>query len=114
VVARYSATINGVDFWAMTKLDVLDDLETLKICVAYDCNGTPYDSVPANVRILEKCKPVYEEMPGWQTSTKNVTRFEDLPERAKAYVNRLCALTDVKLGILSVGPKRTSTLRIGI
>ena len=114
VVARYSAIINGVDFWAMTKLGVMDELETLKICVAYNCNGTTYSSVPSNVRILEQCEPVYEEMPGWQASTKEVTRFEDLPERAKAYVNRLCELTGVKLGILSVGPKRTSTLRIEI
>ena len=114
VIARYSAVINGVDFWAMTKLDVLDELATLKICVAYQCNGATYNTVPSNIRILERCEPVYEEMPGWRTSTRNVTRFEDLPERATAYVNRLCELTGVKLGILSVGPKRTSTLRIGI
>ncbi|MCK5528585.1 MAG: adenylosuccinate synthase [Kiritimatiellae bacterium] len=114
VVGRYASMINGVDYWAMTKLDVLDELETLKICVAYEADGETYTSVPSNIRILEKCKPVYEEMPGWCSSTKDVTKYEDLPEAAKAYVSRLCELTNAKLGILSVGPKRSSTLRIAL
>jgi len=114
VVARYSAMINGVDYWAMTKLDVLDDLDTLKICVAYECDGKKYDCIPARADVLAKCKPVYEEMPGWKTSTKDVSRIEDLPEVAKNYVDRLCELTGVKLGILSVGPARKSTLRVEI
>lgn len=114
VVGRFAAMVNGVDYWAMTKLDVLDTVEEIKICVAYECDGERYESVPANVRILERCTPVYETLPGWQTSTKDVTRIEDLPPQAKAYVDRLCALTGVKLGILSVGPKRSSTLRVAI
>jgi adenylosuccinate synthase len=114
VVARYAVMVNGIDYWAMTKLDVLDSLNTLRICVAYECDGKKYNTIPANIRILQRCKPVYEEMPGWHTSTKDVTRFDDLPAKAKAYVNRLCELTGVKLGILSVGPKRESTLRIAL
>jgi len=114
VVARYSAMLNGIDYWAMTKLDVLDDFESLKICVAYECDGQRYETVPANTRVLQECRPVYEEMPGWQTSTKDVTRFDDLPEKTKAYVERLCELTGVALGILSVGPARASTLRISL
>jgi len=114
VVARHSAMINGIDFLAMTKLDVMDKLPKIKICVAYECDGEKYMSIPANIRILEKCKPVYEEMSGWNSSTKNVTRYEDLPKEAKAYVSRLCELTGAKLGILSVGPKRDSTLRIAL
>jgi adenylosuccinate synthase len=114
VVAKYAVMVNGIDFWAMTKLDVLDSLKTLKICVSYECDGRKYDTIPANIRILNRCKPVYEEMPGWQVSTKDVTCFDDLPPKAKAYVNRLCELTGVKLGILSVGPKRESTLRIAL
>lgn len=114
VVARYAAMISGIDFWAMTKLDVLDKIKTLKICAAYECDGKVYDSIPANIRVVERCEPVYEEIEGWQTSTRDVTRFEDLPDRAKAYINRLCDLTGVKLGILSVGPKRENTLRIAI
>ena len=114
VVGKYASMINGVDYWAMTKLDVLDELETLKICVAYEADGKTYTSVPSNIRILEKCKPVYEEMPGWCCSTKDVTEYADLPEAAKTYVARLCELTDAKLGILSVGPKRSSTLRVAL
>lgn len=114
VVARYAAMVNGIDLWAMTKLDVLDTLETIKVCVAYECDGQRYDSVPANVDILKRCTPVYEEIEGWQTSTETVTKLEDLPEKAKAYVDRLCELTGVSLGILSVGPRRASTLRVAL
>jgi adenylosuccinate synthase len=114
VLARYSAMINGFDVWAMTKLDVLDKIETIKICVAYECDGERYDSVPGNIRVLQKCTPVYEEMPGWLTPTSEVTTYEDLPQKAKDYVERLVELTGVKLGILSVGPQRKSTLRVGM
>ena len=114
VVGRYSAEVNGVDFWAMTKLDVLDKLETLRICVAYECDGKRYTTVPASASVLQRCRPVYEEMPGWLCSTATTERYEDLPAKAKAYVQRLCDLTGVPLGILSVGPARASTLRIAI
>jgi len=114
VIARHAVMINGIDFLAMTKLDVMDKLEKIKICVAYECDGKKYTAIPANIRILEKCRPVYEEMKGWNTSTKEITKYDNLPEKAKAYVNRLCELTGAKLGILSVGPKRESTLRISI
>jgi len=114
VVARYAAMISGIDYWAMTKLDVLDTLATLRVCVAYDCDGRRCDTIPANARELVRCRPVYEEMEGWQTSTRDLTRFEDLPARARAYVSRLCELTGAKLGILSLGPSRQSTLRIAV
>jgi adenylosuccinate synthase len=114
VVGRYSARINGVDFWAMTKLDVLDGFETLRICTAYEYEGQRLTEMPASVRILEKCKPVYEEMPGWCEPTSHITDYAALPARARAYVEYLCELTGVPLGILSVGPKRESTLRLGL
>jgi len=114
VVARHAVMINGIDFLAVTKLDVMDKLEKIRICVAYECEGEKYTAIPANIRILEKCKPVYEEMKGWNTSTKDVTKYDELPGEAKAYVARLCDLTGAKLGILSVGPKRDSTLRIAL
>lgn len=110
VVARYSAMINGIDVWAITKLDVLDELETLRICTAYEVDGKRIEQVPANVRVLEKCTPVYEEMPGWQCSTREAKTFDDLPPRAQAYIRRLTELTGVPVEILSVGPARESTL----
>jgi adenylosuccinate synthase len=112
VVARYSVMVNGIDTWAVTKLDVLDDVETIRICVAYECDGKRLTSVPANVRQLERCRPVYEDMPGWMCSTKAVSSWDTLPPKAKAYVRRLEELTGVKVGILSVGPRRDSTIML--
>ncbi len=112
VVARYAAMINGVDYWALTKLDVLDGLETIRIAVAYECDGQIRHTPPASIRMLERCRPVYEELRGWRQSTRNITRFEDLPQEAQDYVNRLAAVTGVKIGILSVGSKRENTLRL--
>jgi adenylosuccinate synthase len=110
VVARYSVMVNGINTWAVTKLDVLDAVERIKICVAYECDGRTYESVPANIRLLERCRPVYEEFPGWMSSTKEATRLSDLPARARDYVRKLAGLTRVPVGILSVGPRRESTL----
>jgi len=112
VVARYSVMVNGIDVWAMTKLDVLDDVQTIRICVAYECDGKRLDTVPANVRMLERCKPVYEDVPGWMCSTKDATSWNELPEKARSYIRRLEELTGVKVGILSVGPKRASTIML--
>ncbi len=110
VVARYSAMVNGVDHWAMTKLDVLDEMETLRICIAYECDGERLSSVPANVRRLERCVPVYEEMPGWCCATRDAKVWDDLPPKAQAYLRRLEEITGVPIGILSVGPRRDSTM----
>lgn len=112
VVARYSVMINGIDLWAVTKMDVLDSLETIRICVAYECNGKRFETVPANIRVLEKCRPVYEDFKGWKTPTKDVSRFEDLPPQARAYIRRLEELTGVPVWILSVGPRRESTMKL--
>jgi len=106
--------INGADYWAMTKLDVLDSLDTLKICVGYDCGGEVRDTLPAQIQDLQCCQPVYEEMPGWKTPTTGAARMEDLPTAARDYVDRLCELTGVELGILSVGPGRESTIRVAL
>ena len=115
VVARYAAIVNGIDFWAMTKLDVLDELPTIRICTAYERDdGKRYEIFPSDLDSLSRCRPVYEEMPGWQTETSHVTRYEDLPLKAKAYVERLEELTGVRKGILSIGPERDSTLRLGL
>lgn len=114
VITRYSNMINGFDYLAITKLDVLDGFEKIKICVAYEYKGKTYDTIPAAFGALENCVPKYEEMDGWQCATTAVTKYDDLPEQAKKYVARLCELTGSKLGILSVGPSRASTLRISL
>ncbi|MDX9867100.1 MAG: adenylosuccinate synthase [Kiritimatiellia bacterium] len=115
VVGRYAAMVNGVDFWAMTKLDVLDEEPVIRICTAYQRDdGVRYEIFPSDLRVLERCAPVYEEMPGWLTPTSHCTRYEDLPLKARAYVERLVALIGGRLGILSVGPARETTLRLGL
>jgi adenylosuccinate synthase len=114
VVGRYSAMVNGVDHWAITKLDVLDEMDTIKVCVAYECDGKRYETVPASISILERCKPVYKEFPGWMSPTSQIKRYEDLPAKAKEYVKALCDITGVPLGVLSVSPQRDSTFRIAV
>ncbi len=114
VIARYAQQINGVDYWAMTKLDVMDFLPKIKICVAYELDGQRIDYMPTSADELARVKPIYEEMDGWMCETSNITRMEDLPPKAKAYVDRLVELSGAKLGILSIGPARESTLRIAL
>ena len=112
VVARYSAMVAGIDRWALMKLDVLDGFETIKVCVAYDCDGERVESVPASITKLARCKPVYEEFTGWNCSTRNATSFDELPEQAKKYVRWIEKLTNVPVSVLSVGPNRASTIEL--
>lgn len=115
VIAKYAQRVNGIDFWAMTKLDVLDEFPVVKICTGYRrADGFVYTTFPADLKVLEKCEPVYEEMPGWQCDTSSATSYDSLPDNAKAYVKRILELAGGKLGVLSVGPARASTFRIGI
>ena len=114
VVARYAQRVNGVDYWALTKLDVMDVFEKIRICTAYELDGKVIDYMPSSVDELARVKPVYEEMDGWMCETSNITRLEDLPPKARAYVDRLVELSGGKLGILSIGPARESTLRIAL
>jgi adenylosuccinate synthase len=110
VIARYAAMVGGIDEWALMKLDVLDAVETIKVCVAYECDGERIETVPASIRKLERCKPIYDEFKGWNTPTTECSNWDELPDQAKKYVEYLEELTGVKVSILSVGPKRESTL----
>jgi adenylosuccinate synthase len=110
VATRYAAMINGVETGiALTKLDVLDDLETIKICVAYDLNGERITDMPSDTEDLAKVVPIYEEMPGWLTPTTKAQCWEELPEKAQAYLRRLEELMEAKIEIVSVGPRRAQT-----
>lgn len=110
VVARHAVMTCGVDEWALTKLDVLDGFESLKICTAYELDGRQINHIPANVRRLARCTPIYEEMPGWQTSTRGITRYEDLPAAAQRYIARLEEVSGAPVAILSLGPRRAETI----
>ncbi len=112
VVACYAAMIAGIDHWALMKLDVLDGFETIKVCVAYECDGERVGTVPASIGKLLRCKPIYEEFKGWNCSTRDATSFDELPDQAQKYIRWIEELTGVPVQILSVGPKRLSTIFI--
>lgn len=110
VILRYAVRINGLTDMAITKLDVLDSFETIKICVAYRYQGKLLQEFPENLAILDKCEPEYIEMPGWQQDLSNVTSYEELPPNAQAYIRKMEELAGVKQALVAVGPKRSQTI----
>ena len=112
VVARYSARVNGYTSLVLTRLDVLDGLDSIKICVAYELDGKRVEDFPGNAAILERCKPIYEDFPGWDSPTFGVTDINDLPEGALSYVRRLEELTGLSIDIISTGPFRNETIMV--
>jgi len=112
VIARYSAMVNGIDSWCVTKLDVMDKLEVIKVCVAYEHNGKLLTSFPSSAKVLSECTPVYEEHPGWMCQTSECKSYDELPETARSYIQYIEEITGVPVGILSVGPSRASTMRM--
>jgi len=110
VAVRRARQINGFSGLCITKLDVLDGLETVKICVAYEINGERRSTPPAAAEALARCRPVYEEMPGWQQSTAGVCELEKLPAAARRYLERLSELTGSPIDIISTGADRDETI----
>jgi adenylosuccinate synthase len=110
VVARYSARINGLDYLAITKLDVLSGLDTLKICTGYKYKGEMLTEFPESRKVLSQCEPNYEEYPGWKEDISGVQKFEDLPDTAQRYMERLSEVSGVPVGIIGVGPRRSQTI----
>lgn len=109
VVVRHSRRVSGITDLALNSIDVLSGLDTVKICVAYDYNGERITEYPANLHIIEQCKPIYEELPGWDEDITGVRRLEDLPENARKYVKRVSELTGIRIATFSVGPDRDQT-----
>jgi adenylosuccinate synthase len=110
LVLKYAVRVNGLTGIALTKLDVLDDFETIKICTGYSHNGKVLEEVPANLDVFEECRPVYEEMPGWKTDISGARTFAELPEKAQLYVKRLETLIGCPIALVSVGPRRDQTI----
>ena len=96
----------------MTKLDVLDNLEEVKICIAYDLDGKKMDYLPAAVDDQLKVKPIYRTFKGWKTSTNGIKKFDDLPENAKKYINELEKFIETKVSSISTSPERNDTILI--
>jgi adenylosuccinate synthase len=114
VVVRRAAMVNGLTHLAVTKLDVLDTFESIEVCTAYEIDGQRVDHFPSSLARLERVKPVYETLPGWKSDTTGITDAKDLPVNARKYLDRLAALVDVPVGLLSLGPKRHQTIRMGM
>jgi adenylosuccinate synthase len=110
VVARYAVMVNGLDALALTKLDVLDDMEEINICVAYRINGRETELVPYDANQMASAEPVYETISGWREKTVGISRFEDLPERAQKYINRLSELSGAPFAFISTGAERNETI----
>jgi adenylosuccinate synthase len=112
VLLRYAVRINGLTELALTKLDVLSGLESIKICSAYRKGSQEYQELPFGPADLEDFQPVYEEMPGWQEDLWQVKRLEDLPAAAREYVLRIEALSGADVRLVSVGPERDQVVEI--
>ncbi|MDQ5908001.1 MAG: adenylosuccinate synthase [Pseudomonadota bacterium] len=110
VALRRSILNNSVSGLCVTKLDVLDGLEQIRICVGYQCGAERLDSAPLGAEALASCEPIYEELPGWQDSTVGVRRYEDLPANAQAYLQRMEELADTPIDLISTGPDRVDTI----
>ncbi len=112
MIIRYSVRINGMSGIALTKLDVLSDFDTIKVCTGYTLNGQTLETLPAALESFENCQPVYEELPGWGVDITEVKTYEELPENAKSYVRRLEELAGCPIVMVSVGPRRDQTISL--
>lgn len=106
VIARYAVRVNGFTGVAVTKLDILDEMETLKLCVGYNYNGELRTEFPGQIDVLDNCEPVYESMDGWLTDISKISKYEELPENARKYIERISQLIETKIKFVAVGPER--------
>ena len=111
VAAKYAAMVNGIDKIAITKLDVLDGLEKVKVCTGYEYDGKFYDRFPSSPDILEKVKPIYEEFDGWD-GVAGKKKYEDLPIKARNYIDFISEKLNAGIAMVSTGAKREDTIII--
>ncbi len=112
VIARYTVRVSGLSSMAVTKLDVLTGMDTLKICTGYRRGSEIIRDFPASLKVLAECEPVYEEMPGWHDDITGAKKFADLPKAAQNYLNRISELSGAPISIIGVGTRRTQTIII--
>jgi adenylosuccinate synthase len=110
VAVRYGVRLNGFDTLAITKLDVLDELEEISVCTGYRFEGETLSEMPSDSTVLEGCKPVYEKLPGWRQPTAGIREWRELPENARRYIDRLSELVGAEIGLVSTGPDREHTI----
>ncbi len=112
VVVRHAVLVNGITDLVITKLDVLDKVDNIKICVAYELDGKKIDFWPTDLELLKRCRPIYEEMPGWKAPTFGLKKYVDLPAKAKKYLKKIEKELGVKIKIISTGAKRVETIQL--
>lgn len=112
LVVRHARRVSGLDGMALTRLDILTGLSELKVCVGYQYNGETLNEFPTSFKVLGKCEPIYETLPGWTEDISGVQSLDELPENAKAYIRKIEESTGVALTILSVGPGREQTIPV--
>ncbi len=112
IIGKYAVQVNGLDCLAITKLDVLDELDEIQVCTAYELNGNEIDYFPTNADDLKKCKPIFKKLPGWQCSTADCRKLSDLPDGAMNYLRFLAELMEVPIAIVSLGANRDQTIVI--
>jgi len=110
VILKNAVRLNGLTGLAITKLDVLDGLDSIKICTGYEYHGEILENFPASLKVLGDCKPVYETLPGWPENISGIRKLEDLPQNVRNYLNRIEALAKTPIDIISVGPDRDQTI----
>jgi len=110
VATGHACMVNGIDELAVTNVDGLDSVETIKVCIGYRDGARRYDYVPNDIEVLSRCTPVYAEFPGWCTPTNRARKWKDLPAKTRAYLKAIAELTGAKLAIASVGPGREQTI----
>ncbi len=113
VIVNHAVRVNGLNAIALTKLDVMDNCERIKICVAYDDDGQRLTDFPTDAAVLDRVRPIYEEMDGWLEPTKQIRSYDELPANARAYIERLQALINTPVEIISVGSERSETIFVG-
>lgn len=109
-VLKYAGYLSSLDYLAITRLDILDQFDEIKMCVAYKYKGNIIDEIPANLRIFGQVEPVYETFKGWKSDTSGIRNYDELPENAKIYLKHLSEVSEVKIGFVSVGPNRDQTI----
>jgi len=112
IAARYSQLVNGFTGLVLTRLDILDEFDSVKVCVGYEVDGKRMDRFPANTGLLARCEPIYEELPGWDQPTASATELSQPPANALAYVKRIEELVGCRVQIISTGPRREETIQV--
>jgi adenylosuccinate synthase len=112
VVMRHASRVNGLSSLAITKIDVLEGIDRIMLCVAYEYNGKRIYDFPTDLSKLEKCTPVYEEYPGWKTKLSELKSVKEMPVNAKNYLDRIASLAEAKITLISTGPERGQIIKV--